>query len=174
MTDLVGQRAAEVVRRRGCAVANRRVQDDDAILGLTVDVGTSQRRHVAKGATGGVGVDVHVPAGVPGEGVVIATTVIEPSAVVGVGDPARRIAGRVDRSEHKLNLTICSWRTGRSRDRVEVFVQRQDLILNARFRDVSLRSSTVANHMEDNGDLVRDVTFRVVDPTGVGLIATAV
>ena len=54
-----------------------------------------ESRHVTKVPTSRVGVDVHVPGGIPRQAVPVTSTIIEPCAVVGIGDAVKAIKTKV-------------------------------------------------------------------------------
>ena len=174
VTDLVRARSATVVRTDGGAVSEGLVEDDHAILDVAVDVRATESRHVSEGSTRGVGVDVQIPLGGPGETVEVVATVVEPRGVLAVGDSVRGIPLRIHLRQEEFDLAFVSALPKRSRNRVEVLVQGLDLVDDARLGDESLRSAGVLDDVDHDRNPVGRPVRGVVDVVEVRPAARAV
>ena len=102
--------------------------------------------HVAEVSTGRVGVDVHVPGWIPGQAVPIVPAVIEPSAVVGIGDAVGGVSVGIHFGEEEFNLHVGTRSTVGSRQGQEIFIEDADATLNAVDGEVAL--ATVGERLQ--------------------------
>ena len=127
--------------------------------------------HVAEVSTGRVGVDVHVPGRIPGQAVPIEASVIEPSAVVGIGDAVGGVPVGIHFREEEFNLHVGTWSTVGPRKGQEIFIEDADATLNAVDGEVAL--AAVGEHMDHAWNSVQRHAW-VVDGGRVGRAQGAV
>ena len=100
----------------------------------------------------GVGIDVEIAVGIPGESVVVGTVVVVPCGIVGVGDSVGGLAVGIGVGEVEFDLTVGAGFAVGSGDGEEVLIEDIDLALDEVFGDVAGRSVVRSEDVEDDGD----------------------
>ena len=127
--------------------------------------------HVTEVPTSRVGVDVHVPGRIPSQAVPIVPAVIEPCAVVGIGDAVGGIPVGIHFREEEFNLHVGTSSTVGSRQCQKIFIENADTALDAVDGEVAL--AAVGEHMDHARDSVQRDAW-VVDGGWVGRTQGAV
>ena len=109
--------------------------------------------HVTEVPTSRAGVDVHVPGRIPSQAVPIVPPVIEPSAVVGIGDAVGGVSVGIHFGEEEFNLHVGTWSTVGPGEGQEIFIEDADAALNAVDGEVSL--AAVGEHMDHARDSIQ-------------------
>ena len=127
--------------------------------------------HVTEVSTSRVGVDVHVPGRIPRQAVPVTSTIIEPGAVVGIGDAVGGIPVGIHFREEEFNLHVGTRSTVGSRQGQEIFIEDADTALDAVDGEVAL--AAVGEYMDHARNSVQRHAW-VVDGGWVGRAQGAV
>ena len=151
VTDLMGEGAALIEGRSVGAIASVGFPEHDhPVLRLTGGAIRGESRDVSQKSTRGVGVDVHVPLGVPAEIDVVGAAVVVVGRVVGVRHAVGRIAVGIGVREIELDPCFVAWFTITAENRVHVLVENVDPALHHFQTQITQGATVVTQNVHDH------------------------